>query len=579
MKLPAITLWQPWASLLIQGIKIHETRSWAPPGELIGHRFLIHAAARVPRPSSDWSEDLCDVLKRVDVPMPFGAALGTARLVRAFEMATCAPDMFASDDLYLGQYGGYYQPESRDDHACGSWYVGRWAWRFTDPRPFAEPIRMRGYQRIWYASLDLTADPSMEHGRAVGARRAWWRHEREGTDRDPKRGRGGTPTLRCEAVRVGARWCHVREDYVNGLALCAGIAGLELGLRLALGRRYRSVGYIERDAYSAATLVARMEDEILDRAPVWDDLSTFDGRFLRGCVDIVSAGFPCQPASDAGSRRGVEDERWIWPEVARIIGEVSPRYVYLENVPGLLSVSSGAAFREVLDSLAELGLDAEWDVFSAAGVGAPHLRRRLFILAERVPDADCDGLRFEPERGPGSAQAPHERHAEPLELGKAMADAAFDGVEASREHWSSCAGISRAQRESASVGDSSGSRRKGTAARRDAESESATRCGALGDTDSGRLEVERLAQHSEQQRPPGDQPDGSDPDGILQWPPGPGDADGWGRYLAAGGPEPALRRGAHGLSDRVDRLRCLGNGVVPEVAARAFLVLRARLRG
>src|SRR4051794_17344915 len=103
------------------------------------------------------------------------------------------------------------------------------------------------------------------------------------------------------------------------MALCAGAGGLELGLRIALGDGYRCVVYVEREAYAAAALVARMEDSALDSAPVWDDLLTFDAKPWRGVVDLVSAGFSCQPWSPAGKRMGTEDERWIWPDLYRVI--------------------------------------------------------------------------------------------------------------------------------------------------------------------------------------------------------------------------------------------------------------------
>jgi len=103
------------------------------------------------------------------------------------------------------------------------------------------------------------------------------------------------------------------------------------------------VGYVEREAFAAAVLVARMEDQALDRAPVWDDLTTFDGHPWRGRVDLVAAGFPCQPSSHAGQRLGTADERWLWPHVARVVREVGPSLVFIENVPGLLSVNGGVA--------------------------------------------------------------------------------------------------------------------------------------------------------------------------------------------------------------------------------------------
>src|SRR3990167_1083409 len=175
---------------------------------------------------------------------------------------------------------------------------------------------------------------------------------------------------------------------MNGLAICAGVGGLELGLKLALGDAYRCVCYIEREGYAASVLVARMEDKALDTAPVWDDLATFDGRPWRGIVDLISAGFPCQPASTAGRRKGTDDDRWLWPHIKRIVCEVRPRLIFLENVPGLLNVNHGRAFAAILGDMAELGYDAEWEMFSAKGVGAPHLRKRVFILAVRTGDID-----------------------------------------------------------------------------------------------------------------------------------------------------------------------------------------------
>ena len=172
---------------------------------------------------------------------------------------------------------------------------------------------------------------------------------------------------------------------LRSIELCAGYGGFTLGLR---DYGIRTVAYVERDSYAAATLVARMAEQRLDQAPIWDDLCTFDGTAWRGRVDLITAGFPCQPFSTAGNQRGVDDERWIWPNIARIIADVRPRYVFLENVTGLIR----AGLAHVLTDLAALGFDAEWGVLSAAAVGAPHRRQRVWILAdasginEREPD-------------------------------------------------------------------------------------------------------------------------------------------------------------------------------------------------
>jgi len=163
---------------------------------------------------------------------------------------------------------------------------------------------------------------------------------------------------------------------MNGLALCAGIGGLELGIAAAVPG-YRAACYVEREGYAASVLATRMEAGDLSPAPIYSDLRTFDGRPWRRVVDLVSAGYPCQPFSLAGIRRGSDDPRHLWPHVFRIIREVRPRFVCLENVPGHLSMGFG----DVLGDLASEGFNAEWGVFSAASVGAPHLRKRVFILA------------------------------------------------------------------------------------------------------------------------------------------------------------------------------------------------------
>lgn len=178
------------------------------------------------------------------------------------------------------------------------------------------------------------------------------------------------------------------------LSLCTGYGGLELGIRLA-GVAVHTVAAVERQAYAAAVLAHRMAEGALDPCPIWDDLESFDGRAWRGCVDLVVGGFPCQGASVAGKRRGIADERWLWPHVWRVTRECGASLLFVENVPGLLTVNQGQALREILDDLAACGWVAEWDCVPAAAVGAPHLRDRWFMLAA---DPDGIGLRQLSER-------------------------------------------------------------------------------------------------------------------------------------------------------------------------------------
>jgi DNA (cytosine-5)-methyltransferase 1 len=162
---------------------------------------------------------------------------------------------------------------------------------------------------------------------------------------------------------------------MNELALYAGVCGGGLASILA---GHRIVCYVEWYKYCVEVLQARIRDGYLSNGPIWDDVNTFDGRPWAGRVDCLSAGFPCQPFSTAGKRLAEFDPRNGWPSTKRIIGEVRPWILKLENVPGLLSKSY---IRRIFGDLAELGYDAEWGCLSAKAVGAPHVRNRLWILA------------------------------------------------------------------------------------------------------------------------------------------------------------------------------------------------------
>lgn len=157
--------------------------------------------------------------------------------------------------------------------------------------------------------------------------------------------------------------------------------GIHAGLR-QLGFAPRAVGYVERDAYAAATLLARMEAQAMEPAPVWaGNLQDVRWEQWNGVVDCVAAGFPCQPHSMAGSRKGTADDRWIWPAIADCIRRVGPWLVVLENVSGL---RSSGGMSPVLADLAALGFRVEWDSIRASDVGASHQRERVFIVAYRA---------------------------------------------------------------------------------------------------------------------------------------------------------------------------------------------------
>ena len=363
------------------------------------------------------------------------------------------------------------------------------------------------------------------------------------------------------------RWPTVAPfDDLALLTLCDGYGGTELALR-SLGR-IRTVARVERDSYAAAVLVARMEEARLDRAPLWDDLETFDGRPWRGRVDIIAAGFPCQPWSTAGGNGGVDDPRWIWPLIARIIADVGPSIVLLENVPGLNATNwRKSGLQYVLTDLADLGFDAEWGLLSAAAVGAPHKRERFWLMAHTRHNA----------RSRRRDEQPGRTDAQPS--GEAVADTKSrrDGRQR----------IPIAQERTAAEGPGQIVGNAGRARH------AAIAGGPHGDEgDDG--------------PPDRDQPDGSDEDvadtksigrdqgqrpttrgrrtitedesAAHRWPPLPDDPDGWQRWVAEDRPEPAIRRRTDGPPEGLaDARRLGGNGLVPQCAAAAWAQLADRL--
>lgn len=165
---------------------------------------------------------------------------------------------------------------------------------------------------------------------------------------------------------------------MNELSLFTGIGGGLLGTKL-LG--WRSIGYVEINEYCRRVLEQRIKDGILDDAPIFGDIQEFNRTYageFKGMVDVITAGFPCQPFSVAGKRQGADDERNMWPATIECIRKIRPRYTLLENVPGLLT---SGYFGTILRDLAESGYDCRWRCLSAAEVGAPHLRDRLWIMA------------------------------------------------------------------------------------------------------------------------------------------------------------------------------------------------------
>ena len=250
-----------------------------------------------------------------------------------------------------------------------------------------------------------------------------------------------------------------------------------------------------------------------------------------GYADLICGGFPCQPVSHAGKRKGTEDSRWLWPEFIRIVRMVRPRYVLVENVPGLLSANEGLAMSEVLGDLAESGYDCEWNRIGACTVGAPHRRERVFIVAY---PAGGRLVKREPER---------EKADDSGKTGEPEADVAYRND----------SGFVHRQAQE-----------QPTEARFDAQREPQPGGPVVADTalrDRDELAVDQRHGKTAPQKIFGD---GSGISGRRnRWP-----------------AEPGVGRVAHGVPSRVDRLKCLGNAIVPQVAeAVGYMILEFEKRG
>ena len=164
---------------------------------------------------------------------------------------------------------------------------------------------------------------------------------------------------------------------LTNLSLFSGAGGLDLGSKLVGG--FKTVAYCEFDPYAQGVLMSRMRSGELDDAPIFEDVRNIDGMRLRGSIDVISGGFPCQDISIVGKQEGIGGARsGLWKEYFRLIRDIRPNFVLVENVAGILM---GGAVGIVLGDLASVGYDATWSCLSAAEVGAPHKRERFWLVA------------------------------------------------------------------------------------------------------------------------------------------------------------------------------------------------------
>ena len=366
------------------------------------------------------------------------------------------------------------------------------------------------------------------------------------------------------------------EELPTVISFCSGYGGIERGLDLA-GLEHRVIAYVEIEAFAIANLVNKMEDGIIPPAPIYTDIKTFPAHLFRGAVDLITGGYPCQPFSAAGKRRGTDDPRHLWPYIREHIEAIGPSRCFFENVEGHISLG----LREVISDLEGTGYQATWGIFSAREVGAPHQRKRVYILADTNNTRNSayrrsiDGYRSKDEQGrKEQSQFKPDGH----NIAPELADTSGEGLEGPHDYAEL---PERVQLVAAKCGtDDEGSE--------------------LADSDSTRLrqsDQEDARQSSEQSDSGGFQSgnaanaNSEGLEGRLQR----GSVDTQGRqeqevrYAAQrsnwrGGrghstwpSEPGVGRVVDGCANRVDRIRLLGNGVVPQTAAKAWTVLNNQL--
>jgi len=174
---------------------------------------------------------------------------------------------------------------------------------------------------------------------------------------------------------------------MRSLDLFSGIGGISL----ALEEYFETIGYVEIDKYAQAVLLSRMASGDIETAPIFRDITRLDGTKLRGHVDCIVGGFPCQDISVAGLGKGLDGKRsGLFFEIVRLVKEIQPVFIFLENVPAIRT----RGLDVVLKELTSFGYDCRWTTISAASVGAPHKRERWFLLAH----SNSTKLRNEPNK-------------------------------------------------------------------------------------------------------------------------------------------------------------------------------------
>ena len=383
---------------------------------------------------------------------------------------------------------------------------------------------------------------------------------------------------------------------ITHLSLCTGYEGIGRGLRRVLPN-VREIAYVEIEAFAIANLVNKMEEGRIHPTPIFTNLKTFPYREFRGGVDILSGGFPCQPFSSAGKQKATEDPRHLFPYIAEGIRECQPRVVLLENVEGILSCKTGEGepvLKYVGRTLEELGYTVEIGIFSAKEVGFPHERKRVFIIGISNTEIErCRGWNSTCEDG---------------QVGILSGEQARSEVECQTEGCSrDDARESNSMEDTDSNSSSTNHGGNGEEARGESQDQSRLQRGLprgtssneeLGNTTSIGWDETIGTEWSEDVKQSSDQLEDTMSEGLQglterqnrecddpwqtsKWmeakvPARPNEIQHeWEspRVITKGISECRVGGTTDGFTNRVDRLRLLGNGVVPQVATKAFVTL------
>ena len=396
---------------------------------------------------------------------------------------------------------------------------------------------------------------------------------------------------------------HPKKLYTTHLSLCAGYGGIDLGLRNIFPDLY-TTAYCEIELYAIQVLLKRMEEKHLDPAPIYTNLKTFPWISFRGSLSILSGGFPCQPFSNAGKQEGVEDPRHLYPYISEGIQQSQPAVIFLENVLGIISTKTKegeSVLHYVLKDLEQLGYRATAGVFSASEIGAPHQRKRVFILGATKKMADTDNNRYRQdttrqEKKGGVSQEHWQEvcggmpHRTSQQHNSELADST-DIRCGGRSNRNGAIG-SGLQIEETQVGSMVRSQASGCS-RNSGELADSHSSGGRQDRWQSELRAEGIEQSScnqggarERQAPEGQEGQQKAVGRVRshQWPSRPNEPQyAWeeSRVIQAksklGGAAHGSASGVDPAMNHTDRLRILGNGVCPQTAELAFRVLSQRL--